>query len=192
MVLPTWLIGSLKFVMRPARSDVFSSSDKALWTNQPERCSEREGKKERRPIVTQHLDLIKDKSSQKQHQYVQDSHLSITFFTRTDPKFRHQVPVNDTFQTLHVSRVSTAYSVMHHFGAALLNGFKILSLFSQIETEKKKTKETKKKYKDAGRRMHIFDRGEKNRAKRWTQDPLTAGQETRCQSPWHCWMQIIS
>lgn len=51
---------------------------------------------------------------------------------------------------------------MHHFGAALLNGFKILSLFSQIETEKKKTIETKEKYKDAGRHMQIFwQRGKK-------------------------------
>lgn len=60
IVLPTWLIGSLKFVMRPARSDVFSSSDKALWTNKAEkmfrvgRCG---GGAEWRATDTQHSGL---------------------------------------------------------------------------------------------------------------------------------------
>lgn len=38
--LLTWLTGSLKFVIRPARNDVFSSSDNALRTNQSKSCSE--------------------------------------------------------------------------------------------------------------------------------------------------------
>lgn len=36
-VLLTWLTGSLKFVMSPARNDTFSSSDNALKTNQPKK-----------------------------------------------------------------------------------------------------------------------------------------------------------